>query len=365
MVSTWFRRAIVIGAVLGLIAAGCGGDDDDDAGGGDEEEAAVIRHASSSTADAYIPQYRAPELFGDEFGISTDEHLTMFENHATASQLLASGQAEVGSGSVTQAIQLIQQGIDVKLFCPVQTDSTEHIAGRTEAITSLDQITDPDVRVAIDSPGGLINFIMNMLFAEQDLGITVDDLENVSVLEDGSLRLGALAAGDVDVGSVDLFEIADLREQLGEDAVTVLSVVAEDVDFMANVAWAPTEWLEENPDLAAAYCATILYSNRQLASDFEQYQAALDRYVTGGVEEEIARGNWEFAREYEVWPYNTSILNEDIIQNQIEVSVDSGLVEESALDISFDELVDTEVMDQAMELLGGEVTAEQVESGDI
>lgn len=345
-----------------LVAAACGGDDDGAAGDG---ESTVVRLAASSTADAYIPQYRSPELFGDIFGISTDDHLTQFESHATASQVLLAGEADIGGGSLDQMLQLIQEGQEFQAFCPVQKDSTEHIAGRTEAITSLEQVTDPNIRVAIDSPGGLINFIMNLVFVERGIDITTDELQNVSVLEDGGLRLSALASGDVDVGSVDLFEIADLREQIGDDAVTTLSVVAEDTEFIANLTWAPTAWIEENPEAAARYCATVLFSNRTLASDFEQYQEVLNQFIEGGVPEEVARTNWEFAREHEVWPYNTDVINEDVLQTQIQVAVDSGLLDEEILDLTFDEMVNTEIMDMAMEIVGGPVDAQDVNEGNI
>jgi hypothetical protein len=74
-------------AVLALVGAACSGDED--GGGGDGGEPDIVRHAAGSTADAYIPQYRAPEIFGDLFGISTDEHLQMFEEGSLAAQVVA------------------------------------------------------------------------------------------------------------------------------------------------------------------------------------------------------------------------------------------------------------------------------------
>ena len=368
-------RALCLITACLLVTMACGDDDDPEASTdttaagvtttASGSEPIVVRHAASSTADAYIPQYRAPELFGDKFGISTEDELQMFESHATASQVMVSGGADVGSGSVTQAIQLMEQDVDMKLFCPLQSDSTEHLVGITSKISDIQNITDPNIRVAIDSPGGLVNYIMNQIFFDLGMDLTVDDLENVSVLEDGSLRLSALASGDVDVGSVDLFEIADLQEQIGAEEVTVLSVAAEDSDFLANVLWAPTDWLAENAEVAGAFCATVLYSNRALASDIEQYKAALDKYTTTPVPEEIVQGNWDFARKYEVWPYNADSLNEELINNQIQVSVASGLLEESASDLTFADIVDPRPMEIAMELLGGPVTPEQVADGDI
>ena len=237
--------------------------------------------------------------------------------------------------------------------------------GRTDVITELEQITDPNVRVAVESAGGFLNLLMNLVFDGRGLGITTDDLTNTLILEDGSLRLSALAAGDVDVGSLDLFEQAELKAEIGDDAVTVLSVVAEDANFLANVTWAPTEWLDANRDLAARWCAAIIYSNRVVSSDFDRYNEMLDQYIAGGYDEETARINWEFARDFGVFPLNATVLNEENIQTLIDISVVTGIFEESSASLTFEDVVDTAVIALAMEYLGGEVTQEQILNGDI
>ena len=361
-------RALALVAAMMLLAAACGGGEEGNGGEGNagSSEPAVVRHAAGSTADAYIPQYRAPELFGDLFNISTDEHIQLFEEGALAAQVLASGDAEVASGGLTNMVQLLETGQEVKVFCPTQKDSTEHLVGRTEKITSIEEITNPDVRVAVESAGGFLNLLMNLVFLNRDMDITTDDLTNTVILEDGSLRLAALAAGDVDVGSLDLFEQAELKAELGANAVTILSVVAKDVEFLSNVIWANTDWLEQNKEVAARYCATVLYSNRTLASDFDQYVDALDRFVEGGAgDKEVARTNWEFARQYEIWPYNTSVLDEEVIADQLKVSVDTGIIEEASGQLAFEDVVDTEVLELAQEYVGGDVTTEDVETGNI
>ena len=370
MVRKWLRGSALAGAIT-LMAVACSGDggggDGGDGGGGNATSAAAepVHFVTSSAGHAYVGQFHAFELFGDQFGLPEGNQLTEFEEESTAVQVLVSGEAQLMAGAVTQVIQLIDQGQDIKAFCPVQVDSTEHLAGLTDAITSLDQITDPNIRVAVDSPGGLVNFIMNLVFLEKGMGITTSDLQNVTVLGDGSQRLAALAAGEVDVGSVDLFELPDLEKQVGAENVTVLSVTAEDADFLANILFAKTEWIDQNTDLAGRWCASILYSNRVLASDYEQYKNAVDTYVEGGVDESITRTNWEFAREYSVWPYNTDVLNEEAIRTIIEVGAASGLVEESALDLTFEDVVDTRPMDIALDLLGGPANAEDVLAGNV
>lgn len=357
-------RTLALASTLALVLTACS----NGSNGGNEPspgEVSPVRMVTSSTGQAYVGQFHAADLFGEKFGLSPDNTLTEFEDESTGVQVLVSGQADVMLGTVTQVIQLIEQGQDVKVFCPVQVDSTEQLAGITSKITSLDQITDPSIRVAVDSPGGLVNFIMNLVFREKNMGITVDDLQNVTVLGDGSQRLAALAAGEVDVGSVDLFELPDLEKQIGAENVTVLSVTAADADFLANIHFATTEWLDANPDLAARWCATTLYSNRVLASDYDQYKAAVDRFVEGGVDEEITKTNWDFARKYSVWPYNTDVLTPEAIQTIIEVGVDSGLVDKSALDLSYEDIVDTRPLKSAMDMLGGSVDAADIKAGNV
>ena len=354
-------KMLAMASVLVLAAAGCGGGDEESSSSGPKP----VRVVTSSTGHAYVGQFHAPELFGDKFGLAPNNQLTEFEDEGAAAQVLVSGGADAGSTGLTQVIQLIGRGQKLKAFCPVQVDSTEHLVGLKDKISSLDQITDPNIRVAVDSPGGLVNFIMNLVMREKGLGVTVSDLKNVTVLGDGSERLAALAAKQVDVGSVDLFELPDLQKQLGAAAVTTLSVTAEDADFLANIYYASTEWLDQNTDLAGRFCATTLYSNRVLASDYNQYKAAVDRFVEGGVDESITKTNWDFAREYSIWPYNDDVLNPEAIKTIIDVGVASGLLESEATSYTFEDIVDPRPMRIAMELVGGPVTAEEVLAGNV
>ena len=102
-----------------------------------------------------------------------------------------------------------------------------------------------------------------------------------------------------------------------------------------------------------------------LASDYNQYKAAVDKYVEGGVDETITKTNWDFARKYQIWPYNADVLNAEAVKTIVDVGVASGLLEASAKDYSFEDIVDTRPMTIAMELLGGPVTSEDVLAGKV
>ena len=64
-------------------------------------------------------QYRAAELFGDLFGLSTEDHLTAFEEGSLAAQVVVAGQIDVASGGFTPVVQVIEQGVEAKAFCPI------------------------------------------------------------------------------------------------------------------------------------------------------------------------------------------------------------------------------------------------------
>jgi hypothetical protein len=59
------------------------------------------------------------------------------------------------------------------------------------------------------------------------------------------------------------------------------------------------------------------------------------------------------------------VLTPEVIGDQLQVSVDTGIIEAESGDLAFEDLVDTEVLALAQEYLGGEVTADDIEAGEI
>ncbi len=360
-------KLLAVAAVLVLIATACGGDEDDPSATGDtvagEANYGEVKIVlSSSGVEDKVPQAGAWR-FGADFGFPDQDEgdIQAVESHATATQLFFSGEADVLEATFIVVPQLVEQGQDVKAFCPEEVDTLEHLMG--VGISDIADITDPDIRVGIDSPGGLINYLMNHVFRARGLTddagepLTVDDLENVIILEDGGLRLAALASGDINVGSLDLFEQEALTKQLGDEAdVNVLSVTAQDIDSaVGSVFIAKTEWIEEDPARAAAFCAMVLHSTRTLAGDFDMYLEWATEMSALEPDVELTRAVWEFSRTNGVWPYDASALAEEIVTTDIQVLVDSGLLEESALSLAYEDLVDPGPAEQATEMLGGPV----------
>jgi hypothetical protein len=354
-------------AVAVLITAACGEESSPPAtgGGGDtgEKDYGEVKIVlSGSSLEDKVPQVGAYR-FGPEFGFSQQsiDDYQAIDSHATAAQIFLSGRADIMEGTFVVVPQLIQEGQDVKAFCPEEVDTLEHLAG--VGISDLQDITDPGIRVGVDSPGGLINYLMNHVFRAQgitnDQGepLTVDDLENVKVLEDGGLRLAALVSNEIDVGSLDLFEAAELRKQVGAQGdFNVLSVTANDIDkAVGSVFLAKTEWLEEDPERAAAFCASILKGTRTAGADFDTYLEWAKETTKLEVDEEVQRAVWKFSRSKNVWPYDADPFEEDVVAEDIDVLIDSGLLEAAAADLAYEDLIYRDAVDRAVEMLGGPI----------
>ncbi|HEV3496930.1 MAG TPA: hypothetical protein VHA34_11320, partial [Actinomycetes bacterium] len=124
-------KVLSLVSALVLAAAACGGGEEEAPSSGPKP----VRVVTSSTGQAYVGQFHAPELFGDKFGLAPNNQLTEFEDEGAAAQVLVSGGADAGSTGLTQVIQLISRGQKLKAFCPVQVDSTEHLVGLKEKIS--------------------------------------------------------------------------------------------------------------------------------------------------------------------------------------------------------------------------------------
>jgi hypothetical protein len=66
-----------------------------------------------------------------------------------------------------------------------------------------------------------------------------------------------------------------------------------------------------------------------------------------------------------VWPYNTDVLSEDAVKTIIDVGIASELLEPSTRDLTYQDIVDTRPMDEAMDLLGGPVQSDDIRKGDV
>jgi ABC-type nitrate/sulfonate/bicarbonate transport system substrate-binding protein len=357
-VDRWWKRLRVPPTVIVTLAAvivgvaGCGGNDGGSAGGatsgGDGSDNVKLAVTSSPTLGDVPPVTAAVEA-GDEFNIqATTEDVTRFDSHATAMQVLLSGGADVISGSFVSDLKLIEQGRDLKVFCQVQNATEENVVG-TYDIDSYQQFQDPDTTVTVDSPGGTADYFMNFYLYVEDAGFFVKDLPKVKILEDGDQRLAALQNGEADASIIAYNEVALLEQAIGAENVNVISTLAESIGpVVVYIAFAAeSDWIDQNGDLAARFCANALKQEARVKEDFEAYYSLLQKYMEPAPSRKDAQELWDAAQKYTVWPDDPLITKERFDDN-VKVAVAAGLLDGT---ITYEDAIDVDVMEQAKALL--------------
>ena len=357
MVGSVKRRGRVLVAMLAICAGGvlvsaCGSDDDDSGGGGGggEQAANSVRIVATSAADpGDVVSITGPIDYGKPFDLDVSlDDVTRFESHSTAAQVLLSGRADVLVGSFPSGLQLLQRGQDVRAFCPQQNATAEELIG-TDDTKSIEDLKSDDTTLAIDSAGGAAHYFLSALLNEEDVGFTIDDLPNVTILEDGSQRLNAVQNGEADVSVLDFVETEALAKAIGKDRINVISTLAESIGDSAlfQTFFATGEWLEENPDLAARLCAAVTQSARAATDDFSTFQSIAEKYIDPPPAEAELRRLWDLGSEHTVWPTDPVISKEQFDQN-VEIALDSGLLEEA---VAYEDAIAVDVMEEAKRLV--------------
>ena len=217
-------------------------------------------------------------------------------------------------------------------------------------VTEVEQLFDPDVRVAIDSPGGAAGVILNAMLQVAGTGKTVADIPNTRILESSSLRTSVFVADGVDAT---VLHLAQLRQSASEipDAVIIASLYGDVPVFIKEAYAATASWLEENQELAAAFCASVLKASRELPQDFDLYVSAVNGFVGEPPGTEVLREIFDLISKYEFWPRNGD-LEPEAITFMAELAVEAGILNEVPDPA---EIVDRRPLERALELLGGKV----------
>lgn len=349
----------VLLVLLALVAAACGGGGEaapegggDATGATDEETAAAEEEIvaprvafTAPTIPSIVERIHGPVELGDQFRLEmTEEDFTTFEDHATATQSTLGGQHDVVGGSFASLMLVRESGQDFQAFCPFINLDDFVLAGRN-GVTEMEQLFDPQYSVAIDSFGGAADLILNAMLQANGFEQTGEDIPGAQIVTSSGLRTTALAAGEVDASFIHLTQFNQVQQQ-ADDAV-IISALYEDVPtFIKEVYQAPAQWLEENPESAAAFCASVIASARQLSDDYDAFAAAVETYVEEPPEEAELQELHRLINEYDFWPIDSG-FDEEAVQFMGEVAVASGIVEQEP---DPDDLVNREVLERAFEL---------------
>lgn len=280
--------ALAIGLVL--IAAACGGGNGGDSGSGSGDgstEAIKVGYASDLD----------PNDVADQIGIEASgaEVTELTEDSAVVAGLIR-GDLHVGNIGLTEAIKAVQTGVPLKLFYVSQA-RFEFVMISQPEITSFDQLAGK--KVAYHSPGSGTEILQRVLVRQHDPSLEKEI--NWVVLPESPNRAAAMAAGEIDVTSLEFADVLTLQE---DDDYNILGAWADiegpSVDAISTVWVASEEYYNENQEALEEFATNLQEGYTSFYEDKEGWMELAATVVD--VDDERLDKTYEFYNEQEMYP---------------------------------------------------------------
>lgn len=293
-----------------------------------------------------IPLVYGVDRYGGDFGLalSVDSNVMKFDDHTNAVQTLLGGEAQVMATSFSAILDARERGEDVKVFCPYVSMDDFVLAG-ANGVNNASQLFEPSTRVGIDSPGGAGAIVLNALLSGIGEHRDIHEIPNQQIIESSSARTVAWASGELDATVI--HEPQYDGAQASVDRPVLIATLYENAPGFIKVAQAArTDWLAQNGELAARYCATTLRAMKTLKSDFALYQSAVDEYVETPPSEESLRELFALIQRYPFWTDDGGLSDNDV-KFMIDIANESGVLTQP---MNAADVVDRQTLSRAVEL---------------
>ena len=320
---------LVIGLVL--IAAACGGGDDGDSGSGSGGTEEPIKVGYASDLD--------PNDVADQIGIEASgaEVTELTEDSAVVAGLIR-GDLHVGNIGLTEAIKAVQTGVPLKLFYVSQA-RFEFVMISQPEITTFDQLAGK--KVAYHSPGSGTEILQRVLVRQHDPSLEKEI--NWVVLPESPNRAAAMAAGEIDVTSLEFADVLTLQE---EDDYNILGAWADidgpSVDAISTVWVASEEYYNENKEGLEEFAINLQEGYTSFYEDKEGWMEKAASVVD--VDDERLDKTYEFYKEQEMYP----VAGEPALTPELWKQLDGFFREIGEYeDPASDDVVDYEIIETA------------------
>jgi NitT/TauT family transport system substrate-binding protein len=283
---------------------------------------------------------------GSDFGlgISVAQNVIQSDSHTTAVQTFLDGKAQVMATSFSAILDAREQGENVKLFCPFVSMDDFVLAG-ANGVNTAGQLFDPSTRVGIDSPGGAGAIVLNAMLSGLGEPRDVDEIPTQRIIESSSARAAEWAAGGLDATVIHDTQY-DGAAATVDRPVEIGTLYDNAPGFIKVAQAARADWLDQNRELAARYCATTLRAMKALKSDFSVFQAAVDEYVAEPPSEESLRELFALIQQYPFWTEDGG-LSVDSVNFMIDMATESGVLTQP---MNAADVVDRATLNRAVEL---------------
>lgn len=293
-----------------------------------------------------IPLIYGVDRNGGDFGlaISVEQNVTKSDSHTTAVQTFRDGKAQVMATSFSAILDSREQGEDLKIFCPYVSMDDFVLAG-ANGVNSAGQLFDPSTRVGIDSPGGAGAIVLNAMLSGVGEPRDVDEIPTPRIIESSSARTAEWAAGGLDATVIHDTQYDGAAATVNQP-VQIATLYDNAPGFIKVAQAARADWLDQNRELAARYCATTLRAMKTLKSDFGSFRAAVDEYVADLPSEESLRELFALIQRYPFWTEDGG-LSEDSVRFMIDMTTESGVLTQP---MNAADVVDRATLNRAVEL---------------
>jgi ABC-type nitrate/sulfonate/bicarbonate transport system substrate-binding protein len=293
-----------------------------------------------------IPLVYGVDHYGADFGlaISVERNVAKFDSHTSAVQTSLAGNAPVLATSVSAILDAREQGEDIKMFCPYVSMDDFVLAG-ANGVNNANQLFEPSTRVGIDSPGGAGAIVLNALLSGLGEQRDVDEIPNPVIIESSSARTAAWAAGELDATVIHDTQY-DSAQATANQPVLIGTLYDNAPKFIKVAQAAKADWLQQNRELAARYCATTLRAMKALKSDYALFRTAVNEYIDPTPSEESLRELFALIQKYPFWT-DEGGLTEDSVKFMIDIANESGVLSRP---MNAADVVDRETLSRAVEL---------------
>ena len=293
-----------------------------------------------------VPLHYGIDNYSSDFdlAITVDQNVTIFDSNKNFVETARAENAQVMATSVSAILDARESGEDLKIFCPYVSMDDFVLAG-ANGVNTVDQLFEPTTRVGIDNPGGAGAIVLNALLSGVGETRDIPDIPNPQVIESSGDRTAEWAAGGLDATVIHEAQYDEVEAQV-DRPVRIATLYENAPQFIKAAQAADADWLEENRDLAASYCATTLRAMTALKGDFSLFEAAVNKYVETAPTPQGMQDLFALIQKYPFWPADGG-LSEDSIQYMIDLTNESGLL---ATPLNAADVVDRATLDRAVEL---------------
>jgi ABC-type nitrate/sulfonate/bicarbonate transport system substrate-binding protein len=302
---------------------------------------------ASADVPASIAGTYGPIHYGHEFGIPmTMENFTIFDSTSVALQTGLSGQADIVAAAFSAVLVLRDSGQDFRIFC-LRTGNSDNLVIGRNGITKVEQILDPQTRIALDAPGSVAFTVLNGILQKHGIKGTTNDKPDSKLLVGAAARAAAITNNEVDVTVINITRYRELLKTV-PDAVIIAEVYKELPLYISSTFAASGKWLDEHPDEAAAFCASVIKAQRVLSEDYDLYLEAVKEIMAKPPSDDSIRESWELLRTNDSWRLATG-LDPEAAVFMGDVLFNTGVLKAK---VDAEKAVDLRAYQAAIKLLG-------------